>query len=206
MQTKLLYKNGKSCIAIRNGKLYVISTEYKDFSPRAFTIMNGFQVELGRNINDFIEALKETRLPVLLKQVTQVGNNAYYQIIRMHTGNVEDKLVATILCKNDIITTISFNRDLIRDNQYRKYNSISVLHQLSMPYDFSDSGCFTRGSQLRETLKSVISTANPIINVVENNNQLSALVTEDDLRFCFKFIINKNGKDMYELVSISLES
>ena len=120
MPNKILYKTPYSCIAIKDDKMYVVSTKYKDYSPRAITIMPGFQIELGRNINEIEEALRLTRVPVILKTLIDTGEIQQIQVIRMHTGIVDDKLVAMLVCKHNIIQSVSFNRDLIKDGEYRR--------------------------------------------------------------------------------------
>lgn len=203
MQNKIMFKNDDSCIAIKDDKMYILSTRYKDISSRALTVMSGFQIELGRDINDIITALKETRVPVIIKEVISNGRKSHYQIIRMHTGKVDDKLVATLLCNNNIIHGISFNRALIKDGSYRKYNILSVLHQLSVPYNLCDSNSVSRSEQLKQILKSTMNIVNNI-EVTEKDNQLIAITNEDNLKLNFKFILNKNNNNRYELTSISL--
>jgi hypothetical protein len=208
MQTKMLSKNDKSCIAIKNGKVYVISTEFKDFSPRAITIINGFQIELGRSIEDFQDALcdEEVRIPIIINCVLNAGINSQYAIMRMKTGNVPDKSIALVLCKNRIITSVSFNRDLITDREYRKYNQLSALHQLSIPYDFSQGGFYNRTHQVTETLKAVITSNIGVVNVNEDENKMIVGVPmgmEKTVSY-FRFIRSKN-RAKFELMSISLE-
>ena len=42
-----------------------------------YAILPGFQLELGRSIQDFKEALKETRLPVIIKKLIERGETNY---------------------------------------------------------------------------------------------------------------------------------
>lgn len=203
MGNKIMFKNDYSCIVIRDDKMYILSNKYRDYSFRAFTIASGFQIELGRPLSDIESALRETRLPIVLKELTTNGEATYYQIIRMHTGKVDDKIIANMMCKNGIITMISFNRALIKDKEYRRYNSLSVLHQLSIPFNLEESDSPNRGEQVRKTLKTVIPMLSNI-KVTENGNQLMAITTEEGLTLKFLFISNKQNNNRYELTSISL--
>lgn len=204
MDNKYLYKTDESCIAIKDGRMYIISTKYKDYSIRAVTVVPGFQIELGRNINEIEEALKETRLPVILKSITANGNSDYYQVIRMHTGKVDDKIVATIICKDKLITSISFNRKLLRDGNYRRYNQLSVFHQISIPYELGATEFKFRRDQVTSILKSIISLSNAV-EINESNKQLEAIINEDNQHIKFMFILNKDN-NRYELASISLQN
>lgn len=207
MSSKVMFKNENSCIVIKEDKLYVMSTRYKDLSVRAFTILNGFQIELGRSIKDFEAALREARLPIMIKMLQETSNNnikiTYYQIIRMHTGKVDDKIIATIVCKNDIITVLSFNRGLIKDGEYRRYNQLSVLHQISLPYDLSESSSSNRNEQVVKTLKTVMPITNSIV-VNEKEDSLVAITKEDNLKLKFTFISNAKNNKRFELISIAL--
>lgn len=202
--TKYMYKTNNSCIAIKDDKLYIISTKYKDYSARAVTIIPGFQIELGRKINDIESALKETRLPIILKKVTEINGSKYIQIIRMHTGKVDDKIVATILCRDEMILSVSFNRELLRDSNYRKYTQLSIYHQISIPFDLSKTEFNNRTEQVKCILKNTISVTNPI-EVCENGNSMYAITNEDEQKLKFMFISNKNNGNRYELASISLQ-
>lgn len=200
--TKLL-KSAYSYIAIKDDKMYIMSNHCKDISPRAFQIAPGFQIEIGRQIDDIEKALKQTRLPFILKEVTSHGDISHYQIIRMHTGKVDDKIIATIVCLDGAISSISFNRALIKDNEYRRYNQLSILHQLSLPYDYKESSCNSRQEQVIKAITTIMSITNPI-EVIEETNSISAITLEDELKLKFKFILNKNNNNRYELISIAL--
>lgn len=205
MSVEVLFKKDNSYIAIKNDKLYILSVKYKDFSPRAITIIPGFQIELGRSIKDIEEALKHTRLPIILKTLTEINNIKQIQIIRMHTGKVDDKVVAVISCKNDIINTVAFNKELIKDSSYRRYNNLSVLHQISIPYNLCESQAKFRRDQVINILSNIISNVSySEIEVVEKGKQLITYITEEDKKIKYTFVSNKNNNDRFELMSISL--
>lgn len=205
MAIQVMFKNDKSYIAIKNDKLYIVSTKYKDYSPRAITIVPGFQIELGRNLQEIEDALKKTRLPIILKTLTEMNNIKQVQIIRMHTGKVADKIVAVISCKNNIINNIAFNKKLITDGDYRRYNNLSVLHQVSIPYDLSESNTKFRRDQVINTLSNILpSISHSSIEVLEKGKQLTASVKDDDAAIRFTFVSNAQKNNRFELMSISL--
>ena len=208
MQIKRLYDNGFSSILVAKGKMIITVNGKNQYSPLAIKIMEGFQVELGRHIKDIIEAVKHTRLPLIIKRIPVTSDTrAGYQLIRMHTGNVDDKVVANISTVNDIITSVSFNRTLIKDNNYRKYNRLSVLHQLAI----SDKNCgLTLGEskqyrieQVKHVLKDMLIPGASNVNVIEDDNQIIFNVGVLGRIVKFVFIHNKEA-GLYELVSISL--
>lgn len=199
MKGKYLFKTKDSCIAIKNDKLYVISTRQKDYSPRAVQILPGLQMELGRDINDFKQALKETRLPVVIKLLIERDNKSTYQVIRMHTGNVEDKVVANIQCESNIIKIIAFNRALIMDGNYRRFNQLSAYNQLAIPYDLGISGCISRTEQVRKIMSAI--TMVDKVEVNENGKKLIAKIEADGQILTFNFIF---AGQSYILSNISI--
>lgn len=201
MDAKVMFNNGNSFIIIKNGKLY-IATKQHEISKCAITLINGFQVELGRNIQDIQEALKYTRLPIVLKTVLEQEKVSQYQVVRMHTGKVDDKVIANILCKNGIISVVSFNRKLINDQQYRKFNQLSIVHQLSLPFNMLESGCSSRIEQVSKALSTAI-MVDGTPELTEGKNNLTAVIKTNSCKIKYTFILN-TSTNRYELTSMSL--
>lgn len=203
MSKKKMFKTDNSYITIMDDKLYILSNKYRDYSPRAVMVIPGFQIELGRDINDIITALKETRLPVIIKSVIEKGDKHYYHIIRMETGNVDDKIIASVVCSNNIIHTISFNRTLLKDSNYRRYNKVSIFHQLSLPYSLAESNVISRGEQVRNAVITILGRVKHI-EVNESQNKLVALINDEDIKIKLTFILDSTN-NRYALSSISLQ-
>jgi hypothetical protein len=206
MQSKILFKNDRSFIAIKSGRVYVLSPEFKDVSPRAITIVNGFQIELGRSIEDFQEVLsnESVRIPITINCILNTGINSQYSITRMRTGNVSDKMIALVLCKNKIITSVSFNRALIADREYRKYNQLSILHQLALAYDLSETPFQNRNNQVTEILKAAIPYSIKVAKIDEDENKMVVTLFMADAASYFRFVRSKD-RQKFELMSISSE-
>lgn len=203
MESKIMFKKNNSCILIRDGKMYVVDIKHKDYYCKAITIMNGFQIELGRSIKEIKTALKETRLPIILKEVININEVKHYQVVRMHTGNVDDKVIATIVCKKDIISIVSFNKALIKDKEYRKYNQISILHQLSIPYSLAGTGFISRNEQIKNILGVAMHLRCNIKVTEEATGNLQAIIEEDEPKIKILFILNEKTQ-RYELTSLAL--
>lgn len=203
MEVKYLFENKDSVIAIRDAKIYIVSKHRKDYSIRAITIFPGLQIELGRQMSEIQEALKYTRLPIIIRLIVNKGETQHYQIIRIQTGKVEDKIIATIVCKNNIIKSLAFNKALVKDGQYRRYNQLSILHQISIPYSLAETKSATRSEQIKKILSTVINISNTI-KVIEKDNQITALINEEGAKIQFLFIENKANNNRYDLASISI--
>lgn len=134
MQATKLYDNGYSHILVDDDSVRVIRNSDSKLSPKSVKILDDIYIELGRPMRDFRESLVETRVPIVVKQIPLDKTNIKgYQIIRMHTGNVDDKVVVNVTETNGKINKISFNRELKHDKEFRKYCKLSALHLLQIP-------------------------------------------------------------------------
>lgn len=205
MADKILFKSTDSAMIVKDGKLYIVKTEGKGYSPLAISIMPGFQIELGRTIKELNQALSFTRIPVVIKISQQSPKVRFYQIIRMKTGIVDDKIVATIAVDNntDKIISITFNRELINDKNYRKHNNLSVFHQLALPYNLN--GCGSRSEQVKLYIKTILPLYEKDIQVKENDKIINATIKVSDKdNIIIAFIHNRN-KGKFELTTITLK-
>lgn len=142
MHKKKMFSNGETFLLVDDDRVLVCNEEGTSrLSCRAITIFNGFKIELGRNITNFKSALAETRLPIIIKEVALPvkSNTKIYEIIRLKTGIVDDKVIATVKEKDSKIVSIDFNYNLKYDMNYRKYNSIAICNQLSVSVKDTDS-------------------------------------------------------------------
>lgn len=196
-----LFGNGESFIVIIDGKMYVLDPYKKGYSDKSITVMPGFQIELGRNINDIKTALGYTRLPIALELSVNVGSMAQYTVVRMQTGTVSTHNIATIKCVNDIIEGVSFYGYILKDKDYRKKVGVSILHQLALPVDTNGK---TRVEQVTETLKVVRFTSEKDISVVETASSISAVINTKGKDIKFTFLIDTERNNQFVLSNISL--
>ena len=144
-EDKVFKVSNTSSLVIHNGKIYIKDTESK---VNVVTITPGFQISFGYNIEIIIQALKLTRLPIMVKLITDMNGIQQYQIIRMHTGNVDDKVIATVACAGNCIKAVSCNKALLTDDEYKRYNRLSLIHQVSLQYDLTKTKYSCRKSQV----------------------------------------------------------
>lgn len=198
-----LFKNDRSYIHIVEGRMYIWSTSSNgngQLSIAAITVLPGFQIELGRSIQEIIEALRHTRLPVVLELSINIGSIKQYTVIRTATGKVESRSIATLNCENDIITAISFNRSLLADTKFRNIVRLSLLHQLALPSE-------SNGDRKQQVIDSIRAARMKVptkgIEVTESNCMIYAVV-DDEVKLKYTFIANNNREGIYELSGISL--
>mgnify|MGYP005805827645 FL=1 len=196
-----LFGNGESFIVIIDGKMYVLDPYKKGYSDKSITVMPGFQIELGRNINDIKTALGYTRLPIALELSVNVGSMAQYTVVRMQTGTVSTHNIATIKCVNDIIEGVSFYGYILKDKHYRKKVGVSILRQLALAVDTNGK---TRVEQVTETLKVVRFTSEKDISVVETASSISAVINTKGKDIKFTFLIDTERNNQFVLSNISL--
>lgn len=133
MKKQILYDNGYSHILIDSSTIQVLRNSDNMFSPKSIKIWSSMQIELGRPIEEFKECLVKTRVPIMIKEVAlPIKGMLGYQLIRMHTGKVQDKVLANILEKENKITKVTFNRELASDMEFRKYSQVPVVNQFRL--------------------------------------------------------------------------
>ena len=133
MQSVKLYDNGYSHILINNSTIQVLRNTDNMFSPRSIKVWSSMQIELGRPVSEFKECLAKTRVPLMIKEVSlPIKGVLGYQLIRMHTGKVQDKVLANILEKDNKIIKLTFNRELANDKEFRKYSQVPVVNQFRL--------------------------------------------------------------------------
>ena len=203
MAHKKILKNNNSYIEIANGGIYIFDNDFREIYIMAIHICKGLYIELGRSFDDLKEAIKYTRLPIMFKHLHSKNELEYYQIVRMYTDNVKDAVVAVIVCKNNIVTAISFNREILKNKNYTKYNNITLFHNLQIPVSLA--GASSRKMQMLDIFsKLIFLPSGHHLEVIEGNNKMEVkLDCGDNKRMLFKFILNKDI-NKYTLVSINL--
>lgn len=133
MKRVKLYDNGYSHILIDNSTIQVLRNTDDMFSPRSIKVWSSMQIELGRPASEFKDCLAKTRVPLMIKEVSlPIKGVLGYQLIRMHTGKVQDKVLANILEKDNKIIKLTFNRELASDKEFRKYSQVPVVNQFKL--------------------------------------------------------------------------
>ena len=132
-----------------------INTDENRINPLGVvTIMPKVQLELGMEIKQFIECLRMTRIPLMLQRATRNRKSEQWQIIRIPTGNVPEAIVCTLNITEGIIDKVSFNQDLLYNKEYRKYQRLSAIHQLTAG-KVDDSGNLSRAVSAVSTLTGI---------------------------------------------------
>jgi len=201
VQMEKMFENEQSCLVVRGDKLYVLSKDLSDYYAGAITVMPGFQIELGRPLEQFKEATKKTRLPIGYMLLKERNNVALYKVIRLKTGPLSNTVVATLRCVDDRIVAIAFNRSLLNDNNYRRYGKLSAMHQLAIPTSLQGYGY--RRAQASAIISNLLSI-NSDVEVIESEAKLEVKVQASICRYNFTFIKSLDG-NRYELSWIALK-
>ena len=194
------YDNGKTYIEIKDTFICIKDSKTNERPGNAIKITPGFEIELGRSIKEFKSALPVTRLPITLKEVTTIGNKSVYDLLRLGTGKVKTKTIASIKCENNLITGVSFNRDLLKDTEFKKYCKLSVLHQIAMPRE-----TLVNSDGLR--IKTILNTLFPgshDIDMQELKNNVVIKFTVHGQTLALRFIYIPGTKDICILSGVML--
>lgn len=95
------------------------------------SIMRGIQIELDRDIMQFLGCLRKIRRPIGIQEIARSGEVATYRLIRLETGDVGEKVVCTFSVVGGLIKVVSFNLALCTDENYKKHEGLSAIHQIT---------------------------------------------------------------------------
>lgn len=170
-----MYKNERSCIVIKDNAILVVDSETYSFTTSAIHIAGGFMIELGRNINEFIEALKVAQLPYYFKLDYSRNGIDIYGVYRIATGNIPAMRFAAVKCKGDILLSLNFktDRDVVT---YAKYRMFSKFQFFRLPYELGDD--WYRGQQAQR----YISLLMPGVTVDKVKEEKEKRLLQLDLR------------------------
>lgn len=203
-----MYNNHYSSILIDNNSIQVLRNSDKMFSPRSIKIYSGMQIELGRPVSNFIDALAESRLPLMIKDVPlPVDGVLGYQVVRMHTGNVDDRVLANLIEKNGQITKITFNRDLAHDKEFMKYSPVPIVNQLKLKaIDINNSEKLKTEfvQQLNNVIQVLFRNTATFLSAEYATNEVCIHIDADEQKQKISFIFSKKS-GYYELMSVATE-
>lgn len=207
MQVEKMYQTRFTYMSIDEKHIIVKDNERHEQSCRAVTVYPGLQIELGRRFEDYKEALGQTRLPLVFKKLSIPSRSCLnYQLIRMGTGKVKDKIILNIIVKDAVIYAISFNKDLRNDMEYRKYNQLSITNQLSLPaLDINKTSDMELkfGEQVQRVIEVLFKGFGEFVGAEYKTEKISINIAVDNEELVVNFILNRKN-NMYELISLEL--
>ena len=208
MKKTVLHDNGYSHILLDSSTIQYLRDVDNMFSPRSVKVWSGMQIELGRPVSELIECLSKTRVPIIIKSVAlPIKGMLGYQLIRMHTGNISDKVLANIVEKDNTIIKLTFNREIANDKEFRRYSQVPVVNQLkikALNINNSSELELHFKQQLDMIISSLFRNTATFIKADYTPGAVDVYVSADGQLQKVSLLYSKKT-DYYELVSISLE-
>lgn len=128
---KVIGDNGYSKILVSDKSINVLVNGSNALYPVGIvSILPSIKIELGRDIDEFKMCLKMVRKPLGIQKVYGAGDYDTWYILRLHTGKVPEGRICTINTFKNKMAAISFNPKLVYNEEFRRYEELSVLHQL----------------------------------------------------------------------------
>lgn len=202
-----LYDNGYSYILVDKNSIQILKKSNNAFSPRSVKVWGTMQIELGRPVKELKDCLAQSRVPLLIKEVSlPLHGMLGYQLIRMHTGKVDDKVLANILEKDEKIIKLTFNRELINDMEFRKYSQLPAVNQFrlkALNLDDSKELEANFSKQLDTIIQTLFRGSARFIKADYTPGEINIIVDADGQKQKIAFLFSKKS-GFYELVSISI--
>lgn len=96
------------------------------------TILPKVQIALGGQMEAFLTALDLSRLPLAINMTMEKNGYEVYDVIRLETGIIPRRTIASISVYRGIIVGVTYNKKLIHDKEFRRHVSLSAMHQLTL--------------------------------------------------------------------------
>lgn len=194
---KTKYDTGYSCIAYSERQIVnVMSKKHSKQSPLSIKIVNCMQLELGRNIEEYIQVLNDTRIPISIYKFFEDGALSQYIMVRLGTGEVKDTNIAYIVCSNKRIMSISLNSDVLSNANFRRYVGISLIMQTSLEGNSVD--------EYRHKLSTILGIPQNKIGLSGDKSNIYANIAVGKVKIKYTFV-KKPNNDFYRIASVSLE-
>lgn len=190
--------NGTSKIKVTETSIRVITNDVGICPLGVITIVPTIQVQLGRNITEFLHCLKMVRKPIATQKIPSKGPQATYKVIRLSTGKVPSVPICTISTINDIIMAVTFNQELNYNTVYARYESISIIHKLT-------AGKVTEAGSLSRAVEAVsVITGKPssTFKIKQFSRNIVVYTTIQGLKYQYKYTFSRDSRDYYNLLSV----
>ena len=102
------------------------------FSVGVISILPKIQIAIGTKLSTFIKALEMSRSPIALQKILSNGKFETYRIIRMPTGNIPEREIATVDTYNGTIIGATYNGKLLKDQAFKRLVKLSTMHQIRL--------------------------------------------------------------------------
>lgn len=195
-EVRFEYNNGKTCIAYKSTSIAnVMSKKHTALSPLNIKVVNGLQLELGRNIEDYIDVLKKTRIPITIRKYFASNGIGQYIISRMNTGRIDDYQMAYVVCRDNRIMAISLNDALLLNVKFRRFVGISLVFQVGLEGNNEEA--------YRMKLGTVLGVEPSKLKIEIKPAEVDAYIKKGDCKIKYT-LIKKTPTDIYRMASVSL--
>lgn len=201
---KIFGKTDKSAILVNEKSMFIARKGTKGWqygvNPLGVvTILPGVQIELGRTMTELIQCLKEVRKPIGLHKIADIGSQANWNIIRIPTGKVPEAVVCKITTIQDIIVSVSFNKSLVKNAEYRRYQPLSAMHQLTA----GKVGDIALWSSAVSAVATMTGEKKSNLIIKANDKTLMVRTAIRELENQYRYTFTKDSEDVFNLLSIS---
>lgn len=198
--TKIIGKTDKSAILITDTSIKILKAAGGNIlNPLGVvTLIPGVQLELGRQMDEFAKCLKMVRKPLALQKIAENNGQCTWHVIRLGTGKVPEAKVCTINTIHGIIAAVSFNQSLVYNATYRKYQPLSVVHQLKV----GKAGSAGQLSRAVSVVAVITGQSASDFKITESNKSIIVYTAIKELSSQYRFTFLKDEKDYFNLLSI----
>lgn len=160
-------------------------------------VTTNVSIELGRPIDQFVKALKNTRIPIIIQRVVSKGLFETYKVTRINTGKVPSVSLGVIEVYKGMMVGYVFDQSTLKNRELLKYVRSSALNTLQI----SNTGDVI--GKLKKSLRTILRTESKI----NHYNRKRLIIIEVwsktyKVPIEYRCMLGKNGKYAVRAVAI----
>lgn len=164
------------------------------------SILPGVQLELGRTITEFITCLREVRKPIGFHKIASTREESIWDVIRISTGCAPEAIVCRITTVNDIMVSVWFNKSLVTNTNYTKYQPLSGMHQLTAGLE-SVPGLLSRAL---DSVSTVTGDSTDKFLIKSDSKRIIVYTNTPGEALQYKYTFTKGKDKFFNLLSVSI--
>lgn len=187
--------NGKTAIHVTSDSIKILHNKKATNPLGIVSITPKIQIELGRDINEFIGYFVKLDGNMAIQHLVTNGSMDIFKVVKLKVADQEFVEICTITSLAGKIVAITFNKNLVYNKEFIKHEGISDMHLISA------------GKNGETALKEIARITNEPMNIfsVNKNENYVTVFTLTPEQYHYKYVFARDMHDNYRLVTILIE-
>lgn len=165
------------------------------------TVLPGIQIRLGWFMESFADVIHYVKKPIGVEKIVAAKTHTLWQISKLWTENTKEEIICTVTAVKGKIIGVTYNQDLIYNEHFREYQSLSMLHLLTAGHS-SDTRKTTKAIQ---GIAAITGLKAQEISVVEIGERIIVNTLDKLADKTCQYIFCKDKHGYYNMLSVGYE-